>query len=111
MCIDFRALNSVTRKDSYPLPLITEATDSIGTSQAQFFTSPDLRSSYHQLELDEISEPEIDFVSHSGLYHFETVPYGLTNAPSLFQRAMDFDNSSRGPVDFDNSSRGPVDFI
>jgi hypothetical protein len=89
MCIDYRNLNSVTKKDSYPLPLIAEAIDSIGSSKAQFFTSLDIRSSYHQIEIDDFSKPKTSFVTHSGLFSFETVPYGLTNAHSLFQRAME----------------------
>lgn len=91
-CIDFRKLNLATVKDAYPLPVISESIDEIGSSKATVFSSLDLRSSYHQVELNPTdgSTLRTAFQTPSGgLYHFETVPFGLTNAPSLFQRVME----------------------
>jgi hypothetical protein len=80
MCIDLRKLNAVTRRDSYAIPIIADAIDSVGGSESEYFTTLDLRSSYHQIELEEASKEKTAFVTYSEL---ETVPFGTTNAPAL----------------------------
>ena len=86
MCIDYRLLNNVTKKDGYPLPRIQDCLDSIG--KAKFVSKVDLTSGYWQIEVNEHSIPKTAFNTRSGKYEFLTMPFGLTNAPATFQRIM-----------------------
>lgn len=86
-CIDFRKLNSVTVKDSYPLPLIEETIDKI--RNAKFYSSMDLISGYWQMALDDESKKKTAFITHKGLYQFEVIPFALSNAGAAFQRNME----------------------
>ena len=54
----------------------------------EFYTTLDLRSGYHQISLDESSKPLTAFITHNGLYEFNTLPFGLHAAPASFQRLM-----------------------
>ena len=86
-CVDFRKVNKITKKDSYPLPLISESLDALGG--AKFFSSLDLVSGYWQVEMDPASREKTAFVTHAGLYEYTTMPFGLCNAPGTFQRLME----------------------
>ena len=86
-CVDFRKVNKITKKDSYPLPLISESLDTLGG--AKFFSSLDLVSGYWQVEMDPASREKTAFVTHAGLYEYTTMPFGLCNAPGTFQRLME----------------------
>ena len=86
-CCDFRKLNQVTKKDSYPLPLISESLEAL--SGTQYFSTMDLMSGYWQVELDPQAREKTAFTTHAGLYEFITMPFGLCNAPSTFQRLME----------------------
>ena len=85
-CIDYRKLNQITRKDSHPLPRITEALDSLGG--AHYFSTLDLRSGYWQIEMEDDSKEKTAFITHNGLYEFNTLPFGLCNSPATFQWVM-----------------------
>ncbi|MDI9312181.1 MAG: reverse transcriptase domain-containing protein [Limnohabitans sp.] len=87
MCIDYRKLNKVTKKDSYPLPRIDDALDTLAGSK--FYSSLDLYSGYFQIEVDDYSKEKTAFRTHDGFYQYNVLPFGLTNAPPTFQRAMD----------------------
>ena len=85
-CVDFRALNARTVLDRGPIPHQSELLDSL--QGAQIFSALDLASGYYQLELDEKSRAYTAFPTPYGLYQWKVMPMGLTNAPAIFQRAM-----------------------
>ncbi len=84
--IDFHRVNTVTKKDVFPLPLISDILDSLGS--AAHFSTLDLASGYWQVELEEESKPKTAFTCFAGLFEFEVLPFGLSNAPACFQRLM-----------------------
>ena len=85
-CVDYRALNSVTRKDAHPLPRIQDIFDSL--SGASIFSVMDLKSGYFQVPVAPGSVPYTAFVTSDGLYEFLRMPFGAANTPAVFQRAM-----------------------
>ena len=86
-CVDYRKLNSITVKDNYPIPLIEETLDTL--IGAKYFTSLDLASGYWQIALHKLTKQKTAFITHKGLYQFEVLPFGLSNAVSAFQRTME----------------------
>ena len=86
-CVDYRALNEVTRKDCYPLPRPDDILESI--SGARYFSHFDLVKGYWQFEVDEKDREKTAFSTAEGHYQFKKMSFGLTNAPATFQRAMD----------------------
>lgn len=86
-CVDYRKLNEITRKDAYPLPRMDDCLDSM--SGANLFSTLDLQSGYWQIEVKESDRPKTAFITRSGLYEYQTLPFGLCSAPSTFQRCME----------------------
>ena len=77
LCVDYRKLNDSTVKDSFPIPkieaLIAELT------QARVFSTLDLASGYHQIEIKEEDKPKTAFITEHGLFEYNVMPFGLTN--------------------------------
>ena len=86
-CIDFRRLNSLTVKDSHPLPRICKTLESlVGVAH---YTTIDMNSGFWQVPMDDESKQYTAFTLGSmGLYKCESMPFGLCNAPPTFQRLM-----------------------
>jgi len=86
-CVDYRAINSVTYKDSYPLPLIDNCLNAMNGSS--WFSTLDLRAGYHNIPVAEKDRDKTAFVTRRGCWRFTVMPFGMTCAPSVFQRLMD----------------------
>jgi len=86
-CVDYRLLNVVTKKDSYPLPGMDECIDSLG--EATVLSRLDCNARYWQVAIALDDREKTDFVCHEGAYQYQRMPFGLTNAPATFQRALD----------------------
>ena len=86
-CVDYRRLNSLTRKDAYPLPRIDDTLEAL--SGSKWFTTLDLISGYWQVNLDPRDQEKSAFCTTEGLFEFKVMPFGLCNAPATFQRLMD----------------------
>ncbi len=85
-CIDYRQLNTLTRKDAYPLPRTDVCLDAM--SGASWFSTFDVRSAYHQLPMDPKSSDATAFICSEGSYQFKYMPFGLCNAGASYQRLM-----------------------
>jgi Reverse transcriptase (RNA-dependent DNA polymerase) len=86
-CIDYRRLNTVTMRDSYPLPRMDECIDSL--VDARVFSTLYCNSGYWQIPVSPQDKEKTTFTSHKGLFQVLRMPFGLRNAPSTFQRFVD----------------------
>lgn len=87
LVIDFRKLNENTIDDKYPMPDISIILSNLGKSK--YFSTLDLKSGFHQIKLTEKDRQKTAFSVNNGKYEFCRLPFGLKNAPSIFQRAID----------------------
>ncbi len=86
-CVDYSCVNSITKKDAYPIPLIKDTF--VQLHGATVFSTLDLRSGYWQIPMAEQDVEKTAFISHCGLHEFLRVPFGLTKAPAVFQRTIE----------------------
>lgn len=86
MCVDYRELNSNTVPDRFPLPLIADQVARL--SGAQYYTCLDCASGFNQIPVSVESIEKTAFVTPDGQFEYLAMPFGLRNAPSVFQRAV-----------------------
>ena len=86
MVVDYRYLNTQTKKDPFPLPLIENL---IGRqAENRIWSIFDLEDGFHQMHLDESSWHLTAFVTPWGTYEFTVLPMGVKNGPAMFQRMI-----------------------
>ena len=83
---DFRKLNNISKKSSWPLPVIGDMLAALG--KAKYVTALDLKCCYWQIPLNEEDKEKMAFTCHRGLYKYDVIPFGLANAPGIFQELM-----------------------
>ncbi|CAF0859482.1 unnamed protein product [Brachionus calyciflorus] len=86
-CVDYRKVNGVTLKDSFPMPNIENRLNKLHGSK--FFTSLDCISGYWQIKLSERAKQISSFICSLGLFSFNVMPFGLCNAGATFQRIIE----------------------
>ena len=87
-CVDYRKLNAVTEIMSFPIPHMSDVFDTLAESKAEVFSTLDLRSGFWQVPLDKSTKMKSAFITHSGVYEFNRLSFGMVNAPMTFQSLM-----------------------
>ena len=85
-CVDYRKLNNITQRDVFPLPRIEDILERLKGNK--MFSSVDCKSGFWNLRMAESSIHKTAFSCHRGLFEFLFMPFGLTNSPAEFQRAI-----------------------
>ena len=83
LCVDYRALNAITKKNCYPLPLVSDLLDRV--QDCKVFSVIDLKNAFNLIRIRDGDEWKTAFRTHLGLFEYTVMPFGLTNAPATFQ--------------------------
>lgn len=86
MCVDYRELNKNTLRDHYPLPIISDQIDQL--SGGFYYSTFDMAAGFHQIPVSKNSIEKTAFVTPDGLYEYLAMPFGLSNAVSVYQRCI-----------------------
>ena len=86
--IDYRKVNAVSEKTSFPLPRLDDVWDAIGEAKATYFTVLDMASGFWQLPLHPDTKHKSSFITQQGQYQWTRMPMGLSNATTTFQMTM-----------------------
>ena len=84
LVFDYRKVNQVINKISYPIALPSQIFDSIAEQKATIFSVLDMKSSYNQIKIAPESQDKTTFITHSGQYAFKRLPFGLSHSGSVF---------------------------
>ena len=87
VCVDYRKVNEVTKKDAFPLPRVSDCLDTV--AGAGYFSTLDLTAGYNQVPVAAEDIPKTAFVTKHGLFESPFLPFGLSNGPATFQRVME----------------------
>ena len=88
LCIDYRKVNALTKVEAFPLPRCSDIIDVLGKIKPKWFTTLDCTSGYWQLPMNEGDQEKTAFTTHMGLFEWTRMPFGVVNAPGVFQRLM-----------------------
>ena len=86
LCVNFHQLNSITQKDKYPLPLVSDLLEA--PSKVNFFTKIDLWHAYHLIWISSSDKWKMAFCTCYGSFEWLVMPFRLTNAPASFQHFL-----------------------
>lgn len=89
LCVDYRRLNAKTVRDAFPIPLPRVMFDTLARNKPTVFTKIDLKSAFNLLRVNPADAWKSSFKTIFGLFQYEVVPFGLANAPPVFQRFME----------------------
>lgn len=82
MCINFKELNQIVERDRFPLPVIEDQVTKL--EGMKYFSTMDMKNGFFHVDLAEDSKKYTSFVTENGQYEFNKLPFGYTNAPSIF---------------------------
>ena len=86
-CIDYRALNRVTKRDGYLMPRVDDSLSAL--KGAQYFSSLDLTAAFNQIPMADASKDLTSFCTPEGTWRYTRMPFGLVNGPAIFSRFID----------------------
>ena len=86
LCVDFKSINAITQPDPFYMPRVEEVLESVG--KARYISKIDLSKGYYQIPMSQRDIPKTDFTCHKGRFEFLRMPFGVKNAPAVFQELM-----------------------